>query len=97
MLGSVSDIDTGSGSYDQIAPGDAGGSSNTDPLTIVEPVTSAPQPLPKPEIADEPLGGATSNIFQARHADVRSANVGGIDNSASSDGNMALWFRLRVR
>jgi hypothetical protein len=95
-LTSVTDLDPGSALYSEISGG-GGSSTAADPIANVAAITPAPQPEPLPLIADLPLGGRGSSLFQASNVAVASTEVAGIDNAPSSGGANEMWFRVRRR
>ena len=94
FLTSVVDLDTGSQLFSQISPNSGTSEETPEPLTILEPITPAPQPVPPTQNAEEPLGGTGGTLFRTRTFVPNLPGVPGIDPGAPTlgAGNRGLWF-----
>jgi filamentous hemagglutinin family protein len=92
MLTSVVDLDTGSQLFSQISPNSGTSEETPEPLTILEPITPAPQPVPPTQNAEEPIGGTGGLIFRTRIINPNLPGIPGVDQPSLGAGNRGLWF-----
>lgn len=86
---SVTDLDSGGGLFTEIAPTSGNETQNQEPVTVVPPVTVAPQAQPRSQVTETELG---SHVFQAHQIFVQHLGVPGISQPTSTGGNRSLWF-----
>jgi hypothetical protein len=96
-LTTVADLDSGAKNYSQIAPTSSGQGSDaaplsTDPLTVIAPISPAPQLEPRVLTPCAPVGGGGGQLCQTQQVELRVPGVPGIDQPAPTSGNRALWF-----